>query len=103
MQKETFGKMEKKLEEKKDSKERVEVVTQSLSEFYAKMFNDLDARLRKLERKWKTSLYLLFCKACLLRTNIHIDKKEKRDYGWYLHFRGGSTKPRASQAKLLLF
>jgi len=51
MQKETFGKMEKKLEEKKDSKERVEVVTQSLSEFYAKMFNDLDARLRKLEER----------------------------------------------------
>ena len=51
MQKETFSKMEKKLEEKKDSKERVEVVTQSLSEFYAKMFNDLDARLRKLEER----------------------------------------------------
>lgn len=51
MQKETFSKMEKKLEKKKDSKEGVEVVTQSLSEFYAKMFNDLDARLRKLEEK----------------------------------------------------
>jgi uncharacterized tellurite resistance protein B-like protein len=48
MQKETFGEMEKKLEKTEDGKERVEIVTQSLSKFYAKMFNDLDARLRKL-------------------------------------------------------
>jgi hypothetical protein len=51
MQKETFGEMERKLEKRKDSKEGVEVVTHSLSEFYAKMFNDLDARLRKLEER----------------------------------------------------
>jgi hypothetical protein len=51
MQKETFGEMEKKLEKRKDSKEGVEVVAKSLSEFYAKMFNDLDARLRKLEKR----------------------------------------------------
>jgi hypothetical protein len=51
MQKETFGEMERKLEKRKDSKEGVKVVTHSLSEFYAKMFNDLDARLRKLEER----------------------------------------------------
>jgi hypothetical protein len=34
MQKETFGKMEKQLEETKDDKKRVEVVTTSISKFY---------------------------------------------------------------------
>ena len=51
MQKKTFGEMEKKLEKTKDGKERVEIVTHSLSKFYAKMFNDLDARLRILEER----------------------------------------------------